>query len=156
MTQPKTVESVHVYTIPHDNQRYDTIGDWVFARDGRLAIYTSRLPDWRASMACAVHEIVEALLCVQDGIPEEDVSLFDIQYEAARAAGTASLCGCTPTADSEPGEDTHAPYRSQHAFADGIERLLADRLGLPWAEYSEQVAALEWRASPEHGRVDPS
>ena len=153
------IRTVVIKTIPHNGQRYDTIGDWLVTGT-TLTIYTSDLGDWRMSMACALHEMAEALLCVQDGVKEEDVSAFDILYEAKResltqhaniAIGASTAlkkafdCTCTITHDSEPGEDRHAPYRRQHAFADGIERLFANAIGVVWDEYSERVTSLEYQ-----------
>ncbi|MDE2097400.1 MAG: hypothetical protein KGL39_09165 [Patescibacteria group bacterium] len=143
------IDEIHVDTRPHRSQRYDTVGDWrIDAAAEILWVDVSRLRDWRMGMCTAVHEIIEALLCHNDGVAEQDVSTFDVAYERARWAGVAAPCGCVPTADSEPGEDRHAPYRSQHAFADGIERLLADRLGLSWSEYSQRVGALSYPEEP--------
>lgn len=167
--QPREgIRSVVIKTIPHNQQRYDTIGDWLV--DGTtLTIYTSELGDWRMSTACALHEMAEALLCVQDGVKEETVSEFDKMYEVRRKlfmegaergptkyelAMGANLsrefkCLCEPTEDSEPGEDRHAPYRIQHAFADGIERLFANEIGVVWDEYAEKVSDLEYEPEGE-------
>lgn len=145
MTFPLGVTSIEITTIPHNDQRYETIGDWLYdPESGKVTIYTSDLGDWRMSMACAIHEAIETVLCVQDGVSEEDVSAFDVAYEEARKAGVAAPCGCEPTEDSEPGEDRHAPYRKQHAFADGVERLLANQLGVVWDEYAEKVVSIPY------------
>jgi hypothetical protein len=138
------IRKITVETIPHNSQRYDTVGDWVIVGD-TLTLLTSDLGDWRMSMACALHEAAEAMLCLQDGVNEPDISAFDIAYEDARQHGVAAPCGCVPTVDSEPGEDRHAPYRTQHAFADGIERLFANQIGVVWDEYSERVTNSEYR-----------
>lgn len=138
---PLAINRILTKVIPHDKQRYPTVGDWKFAgRD--LHVLVSDLGDYRYESCVAVHETIEALLCLRDGIAEEDVSAFDIAYEDARDKGIAAPCGCVPTEESEPGEDVHAPYREQHAFADGVERLLANQLGVAWDEYSRAVAAL--------------
>ena len=67
------VKTVLVETIPHGIQAYDTIGDWKWdSAFEAITIFTSDLGDWRMSMCCAVHELVETLLCVNDGVDEED------------------------------------------------------------------------------------
>jgi hypothetical protein len=137
------IRTIVVTTIPHNEQRYDTIGDWWIEGD-TLTLKVSELGDWRESFVCAIHEACEAALCAQDGVAEEPISEFDIAYEAARQAGIAAPCGCVPTEDSEPGEDRHAPYRKQHAFADGVERLLANALGVVWSEYADKVTSLQY------------
>jgi hypothetical protein len=169
--EPSTLIDIHkvtrviIQTIPHKQQRYDTVGDWYFEQlsDGQLTlrIFTSDLGDWRKSMACAIHETIEALLCYARGIREIDVSNFDVAYEKCRPHNRDALdprtglpstnrftrkapCGCEVTDDSEPGEDRHAPYRKEHAFADGVERLVANELGVVWNEYSEVVSNLDY------------
>jgi hypothetical protein len=157
------IRSITVTTIPHNDQRYDTIGDWVFdEREGHVTVLVSELEDWRMGFACAIHELIETALCIRAGVDESVVSRFDILYEARRQCALVGNpteeqkeqdtllarvfdCLCTPTEDSEPGEDKHAPYRAQHAFADGIERLLAYALDLSWSDYSDKVANTPWR-----------
>lgn len=134
-----------VETIEHKDQRYDTSGDWIYdPQTETVTVYVSDLGDWRMNMACGLHELIETMLCVRDGVPEEKVSAFDIAYEAARQAGAAAPCGCIPSGDSEPGEDRHAPYRTQHAFADGIERLFCNAIGVVWSGYNDAVYGLDW------------
>lgn len=169
-----SVRIIHASVIPAKFQRYDTVGDWLFyAGSSKIVVNTSDMGDWRMNMACILHELVEAALCVNDGVDEETVSQFDRYYEDLRRllidaerirhdVGTSNYdrllacakdtlrntfgCDCTPTEDSEPGEDLHAPYRKQHAVADVIERLFAHEIGVPWASYQ---AAAE-KASDEY------
>lgn len=155
------IKRILVQTIPHNEQRYDTIGDWLISGD-LLTLKVSELGDWRESFVCAIHEACEAALCANEGIAEEPISRFDMLYEDRRQAILTNAhvqknyplelvrefgCKCIPTEDSEPGEDRHAPYRKQHAFADGIERLLANALGVVWSEYSEKVTNLDYQPS---------
>jgi hypothetical protein len=136
-------------TIPHEQQRYPTTGDWRFMRyrdmshpelsSDSLYVHVSKMPDERYEQLVAVHEIIEALLCKQAGISEESVSEYDNAYEAARESDSVrhqqASCGCIPTEISEPGDDIHAPYYRQHQIATGIERILAAELGVDWNAY---------------------
>jgi hypothetical protein len=45
--------------IPHQKQRYDTVGDWHFTSKGDLKITVSKLSDPRYETLIAVHELVE-------------------------------------------------------------------------------------------------
>jgi hypothetical protein len=115
-----------IETIPHDQQRYPTVGDWQWKDDGEtLTIKVSNMGNWRYEALVAVHELVEVLLCKQAGVSEEKVDQFDINFEARRTEGD----------DSEPGDDAQAPYRDQHCIATGIERILAVQLDVPWKAY---------------------
>lgn len=121
-----------IETIPHEHQRYPTVGDWVYDDDGNLAIRVSQMKDWRHEMLVAVHELVEVLTCKKDGISQESVDAFDIEYEKNRAKDDV---------ESEPGDDPKAPYVDQHCLATGIERILAQQWGVKWNEYADEIEA---------------
>jgi hypothetical protein len=128
MTKPLLIV---IEVIPHEEQRYCTCGDW-FYEGNALRIKVSRMGDWRHEALVAIHELVEVLLCRHDGVPEEAVDKFDFAFEAARQPGN----------DDEPGDDPQAPYRKQHCFATGIERLLAAELGIDWKHYEQEINRL--------------
>ena len=144
-----------IETIPHDQQRYPTCGDWYFkaiAEDGSeidlhpeapirtlinagkivLYIKVSKVSDWKHSALVAVHELAEVMLCINDGVSQEEVDKFDFDYEENRAEGD----------ESEPGDSIQAPYRTQHCFATAIERMLCAAFGLSWLEYENEISAL--------------
>jgi hypothetical protein len=123
---------ITIETIPHENQRYPTAGDWLWPNEHNLLIRVSEMGDWRKEAAVAVHELVEAILCKADGVAEDAVDAFDRAYEADR----------TSLDDSEPGDDPTAPYHRQHCFATAVERMLIAALGVPWSEYDAAVEAL--------------
>jgi hypothetical protein len=116
---------ITIETIPHDQQRYETIGDWLFDGDD-LHIKVSALGDARMEALVGIHELIEALVCDKAGIAEADVSAFDIAH---------------PELD-DPGGDRRAPYHTQHVFAECIERLIAQELGVNWGDYDTRVQAL--------------
>lgn len=114
-----------IETIPHLNQRYDTVGDWFFDTDGTLHIKVSKLSDPSHEYLIVVHELIEVLLCQHDGVSQEAVDAFDKAFSADR--------------DEEPGDDPGAPYRKQHCFATGVERMLAAELGVDWKAYEQEL-----------------
>lgn len=93
--------------IPHEQQRYDTEGDWQSFGDD-LLITVSEKPDLRKCVAIAIHEIVEAVLCSQAGITQEQVDAWDMSHLDVK----------------EPGDLPDAPYNRQHCVASIIEDLL--------------------------------
>jgi hypothetical protein len=122
----QTIERVLIEFIPHDSQRYDTCGDWAY--DGTtLVLRVSHLPDRRHEQLVAVHELAEALACNVDGVTQDAVDDFDM------GAG-AEL--------DEPGDSPDAPYHAQHVMAGGIERRLAEAMGVEWADYEAAIDAL--------------
>lgn len=108
-----------IETTPHLKQRYNTVGDWYVEGD-IVCIRVSQLGNWRYEALIAVHELFEYLLCTHDGITQETVDQFDKTYLG-----------------DEPGDDPFAPYRSQHCFATGIERMLAAALDVGWKQYED-------------------
>lgn len=147
--QPRTIV---VATIEHDKQRYPTAGDWFWlAREARnaqewgeqddqptLVVRISDTGSWRYNALLAVHELIEALLCANDGVTQEQVDDFDQRFEKLRATMTplmAELLG-------EPGDHRDAPYRKQHCYATAVERMLCAAMGIDWVEYDAAVEAL--------------
>jgi hypothetical protein len=109
---------------PHSLQRYNTVGDWYTDKiNGNVRIYVSQMNNWRFELLVAIHEVVEAFLCLNDGVLEEDVTKFDKAF----------------LGEDEPGDEPDAPYARQHCIATGIERILAALLGVKWSNYENAI-----------------
>ena len=134
------IRSVAIGTIAHAEQRYDTCGDWE-TQDGALAVSVSEVGDWRMQMCVAVHELIEALICVHRGVSQGCVDAFDIAYEKQRPEGDFS----------EPGDCVAAPYYAEHQVASAVERLLARELGVDWAEYEARLRSLVYEEKEHVG-----
>jgi hypothetical protein len=159
--------------IPHDAQKYDTVGDWHFSGAGVAAsthVTVSTLPSREHEILVAVHELIEAELCRKAGITPEQVTAFDEGFEKRRQETIARLerelgravagqhtrksvallkAELRDAKENEPGDDPEAPYHAQHQFATKIERQLATALGVDWKAYEAEISALEWR-KPDH------
>lgn len=124
-----------IETIPHDQQRYDTVGDWHRGADGTVHIKVSELPTKNAlfpekfAFLVALHELVEWALCESAGITTSKVDTFDWDWVPHDGI-------------EEPGDDADAPYFEQHQMASGIERTVAAALGVNWVEYEAAINAL--------------
>jgi len=134
-----------IETIPHQDQRYPTCGDWFYGPDGTLHIKVTQLSDWRHEALIAVHELVEVLCCKHRGISQEQVDAFDMAYEAKRDNKLKDPeypeeAKWILTAE-EPGDHTDAPYRSEHCAATGVERMLAALMEVPWSLYENEILA---------------
>jgi hypothetical protein len=121
--------------IKHKKHRYPTVGDWIVDEFGDLHIRASKMRKKKYAILVLVHELIEAVLCMDRGIAEPDIAKFDREFEAERSLGLHSD-------DDEPGHDPRAPYRCEHVFAESIERQLAQELGVDWEEYSNAVNSL--------------
>lgn len=123
---------VVIKAIPHSEQRYETVGDYVYNGD-RVYITVSDMGNRYKEAAVALHEFVEMMLCRLRGIEEPDIAAFDMQYEKNRDPLDLT---------SEPGDDPQAPYRKEHRFAENIERLFVQEMGMDWHEYEKTVLSL--------------
>jgi hypothetical protein len=121
-----------IETIPHEEQRYPTVGDWQFKDDG-LYIKVSKMSEEKREFLVGIHEAIEAYLARDAGVKEEDVDAFDIDYEEQRAPEDTS---------SEPGDDPLCPVYRQHQIACGIERILACELKVDWNGYEDEIESL--------------
>ena len=124
--------NIIIKTIPHQNHRYETVGDWWFNRDGDLEVRVSKMGNWRYESLVALHELVEVLLCKHERISTASVDAFDIAFEKKRNAGNTD----------EPGDDAKSPYRIQHGIATGVERIVAALLGVDWNKYEAKINSL--------------
>lgn len=118
------VTGVQIELIDQSAHRYATVGDWTIQDDGVLIIRVTRFEDIRMSWAVAIHELLEALLCTQNGITAEQVDEFDMGQGADY---------------DEPGMHPSAPYHKEHIFATALERKFVNALGLSWEIYDKTV-----------------
>lgn len=132
--------TITIETIPHEKQRYRTVGDWQVDPAGDLHITVSKLSDWRLEALVAVHEFVEVLLCKRAGIKQIEVDAFDVTFEQNRPKSNPHEA--VEGEYDEPGDEPTAPYVRQHCIATGIERILAAELGVLWKEYEEELNKL--------------
>jgi hypothetical protein len=115
-----------IETIPHDKQRYETVGDWVIIAD-TIMVKVSNLGDEYQNILIGIHELIEAVLCKRRGITEVIVDDYDMTYDGP----------C-----EEPGADPNCPYFKEHIFATAVEKSLAHELGISWEEYEKAIEAL--------------
>ena len=125
-----------IETIPHNQQRYNTIGDWFPDSEPSplpggtpiavIRIRVSAMANWRHEALVALHELAEVILCMNDNITPKLVDDFDMSFNGP-----------------EPGDDPQSPYKRQHCFATAVERLACAAMGVDWFEYervSERVS----------------
>jgi hypothetical protein len=132
--------NITIKTIPHEEQRYNTAGDWWFDDAGNLEIRVSNMSNWKYEALVAYHELAEVLLCKDRGITVEEVDAFDMAWEEEHP-GIAQGGGM-----EEPGDDPNCPCRKEHFFATTAERALSAELAVDWFEYDAAIFALPERA----------
>ena len=110
---------ITIETIPHDKQRYDTVGDWQFDEEN-LNIKVSEIPTsghGYYELLIGIHELVEAILCKNQGVTEQQVDDWDLTH------------------GKDPGNNPECPYYRQHLLATVIENILANELGVDLIDY---------------------
>lgn len=128
---------LRIETVPHQEQAYETLGDYGYDEDGTLWIKVSELGDWRYEFLVGIHEAIEFQLLRARGIkdPGKFTEAFDLLYEEEFAKGNPEA-----TAYDEPGfcpsiNGITNPYLVEHTIADFIEHALAVKLGVNLEEY---------------------
>lgn len=115
-----------IEVVPHQSQRYNTIGDWQWFGD-TLQIKVSDMGDWKKEMLVGLHELVETLLCKRSGVTEEQVDTFDLSHPELH----------------EPGDDCMAPYHVEHRVAIQVEEIVMKYLGVDEKEYEDKMEELQ-------------
>ena len=117
-------------TEPVLKMRYNTAGDWYISEDESkvtVCIDSARTGNWRYDALLQVHELIEAILCINNNVQEEDVSKFDMSREPDGP-------------DGDCGDDPLAPYSKEHCFATAVERMLCAAMGVEWDDYESRVS----------------
>ena len=168
---------VRIDTIPHTSQRYPTVGDWQISNDpvtgepivlvtvssleAQVAPMTTlpRAASWPQEALVAVHELIEAVLCLRAGVYQEQVDEFDILFEKLRQDRTRRrhvlnnghlypkdlgiMCeALAQDEEMEPGDCYAAPYYHEHQLATSVERMMAAKMDVPWTDYEANLDAL--------------
>lgn len=126
---------IHIKTIPHDKQRYETVGDYFYDDEDVLQIRVSSMNNKKFEVLVALHELAEQFITECNGIQEQEIMDFDIAFEKAREMGLRKP-------DEEPGFYETAPYRLAHSFATSLELGVCAMTGISWNEYEHAVNSL--------------
>ena len=118
--------NIQIYTLDHKDQRYHTVGDWMYEVNNYLTIGVSKMSNPNYEFLVGLHELIEAKLCESYGISQESVDDWDMKHPN----------------DDNPGGLPNCPYREAHSIAEGFERLMAGYLGVDWIEYERRINSL--------------
>lgn len=128
MTNPsRALKRIILEAVPQHCMRppYDQLpgcGDWRVVDDElHIAVAAETMDD--EAFLIALHEMIEAKLCLKHGVDQAAVDRFDEKFEVERNLRLHSD-------DAEPGDDPRAPYRKEHRAAMLVEHLTAQFLGL--------------------------
>ncbi len=126
-----------IKVIPESEQRKCVSGcDWFWDEAGNLQVRVSPLGDWRQETILALHETCEAVMCKANGVTQEQVDAFDLEFDK------------THDDDIGAGDDPNAPYAKEHRLATAIENILAAELKVDWMAYDKNL--IEKYPGPRH------
>jgi|SRR5579863_1212770 len=130
--------SVNIQVIPHEQQRYPTLGDFWWDEYGNLQIRISDLGDWRMNMGVAYHEFMESMFMKYNNISEPEQFTFDNWWEDQYNKGLVT------DGSDEPGfsKDPKNCYRDEHNIADYLEHAFITRLGVDINKYRKKQESL--------------
>lgn len=120
---------IYIKSVPHGVCRNDGVGDYWYDNEETHEIRVSNMDNEDAEFLVAVHELIESYLCRKRGVSEASITDFDAKFENMRIENS-DIVG-----KQEPGSMMTAPYHREHVFAEKIERLVAEEIGLSWEEY---------------------
>jgi hypothetical protein len=129
------IKEIYIRVIPHDQQRYETVGDYWYDKDGVLQVRVSDMGNELYEKMVIIHELVEEALTKHKGITEQQIMDFDLYYEKRREQGLVPE-------DSEPGFDNNAPYLFEHSLATSFEMMMCAHAGISWNDYDSTVMNL--------------
>ena len=122
--------NINIEIIPPEQQRANVDGcDWFWDAAGNLQVRVSPMSDWRRETLLAIHEAVEAIMCKKNGVTQEAVDQFDIEFDKNHP----------DEPDLGAGDDRSAPYHREHCFATAIESILCIELGVDWNDYCKEL-----------------
>ena len=115
--------NIQIKTVPQQEQRYKTVGDYYYDENGMLQIVISEQQNKYYEYLILVHELVEIILTEHRGILESDIMKFDLE--------NLDL--------GDPGSDPRACYFHEHMFAMDIEKLVCSQLNIDWEKYNDNL-----------------
>jgi hypothetical protein len=128
------VFKIVIETIPYDQMRYPTPGDYYWSHDGSLIIQVADLGNWRYEYLTALRQAQEVIRCRHRGIHLKEIEDWDLAFERDRVPGDFR----------NPGEVDGCPYGKEYREAINSEKIAAQELGVDWNEYQEAVNKLVW------------
>lgn len=133
----KHLPRINFTTVPHKDQRYDTVGDYfesVDILDRKFMFFkVSEMESPDYEFLVLIHELVEWYLISRGGIDIKKIDEFDMKFEELRKKNPEMI------GNQEPGDMKSAPYHDAHVFATSIEKMIAHELLIDWDGYDELV-----------------
>ena len=112
--------NINCQTIQAHAMRYNTLGDY-YTEGGVIQFRVASFGNADFEFLVFLHEAVEKQLARRMGVTEQMIDAWDLAHEDVE----------------EPGAMDGCPYQEAHLRAEAIERVVAQDLGVDWAEYEK-------------------
>jgi hypothetical protein len=110
--------------------RNSAVGDYeVAGYPGWWDLEVTETGDRKFNKLLMLHELIECFLIQEAGIAEPEIDKFDAEFLVSNP-------------DDEPGDSPTAPYYKEHQFAEKIEKLLCEEMGISWNDYCVAITKL--------------
>ena len=120
--------TIRIKIIPHNEQRYDTAGDYWQTKRGNWEVRISEMIPER-ELAVILHELYEMVATKLDEVDWKDIDYFDKEGEGKDMA--------------DPGASRKAPYHKQHMDATKIEKQVIKNFKMDWQTYDNSFEQLK-------------
>lgn len=127
--------NINILTIPIEDMRYPTCGDYWYDKQGTLQVRVADMGNEFFEKMIIVHELIEEATTKKNGITEQQIMDFDLYYEKRREQKLVPEL-------SEPGFCSESPYRKEHTFATGVEMGMCALCNVDFLEYDKTVNEL--------------
>lgn len=124
------MKDIVIKTIPVEEQRYNTAGDY-WETETEIHFRISKQQDERSEVAILLHEVTEFFLTKQQGISEEEITAYDLDWEERFKRGDVKA--------DEPGMENDCPYKDEHETSLMIEKIFCWAAGIDWKKHDEQL-----------------
>lgn len=123
---------INIKTIPIEKMRYPSVGDYWYDKKGTLQVRVADMGNEFYEKMVIIHELIEEALTKQNGISEQQIMDFDLEFEANRKDGNLD----------EPGFDENCIYKKEHTFATSVELGMCAIVGEDFMKYDKTVNEL--------------
>lgn len=124
------MKEIKIKFVPREQIRNRDFGDYRHFENGDSEILVAETGNPDYNFLVQIHEAIEMYISLRDGLPEEEINLFDKKFVKEQEQGLRPE-------NQEPGNAKDSPYRKYHRLAENIERQLAFYLGVDWQDYEQ-------------------
>lgn len=126
---------INIEFVRMNQMRYPSVGDYWYDDDGTLQLRVVDSGDEFFNKMVLIHELTEEALTKKRGLSEQEITDYDLAFEAARKLGLRNEI-------EEPGFGNGCPYIGEHSLATSFEMAMCGMAGVRWTDYEYVINSL--------------